>query len=70
MSNSKLMEQICDFRAKIAMYYTKIDLLKSEIHNLETKLYNSCVHVWIIDSTVCSEHTVYVCKKCGLGNYY
>lgn len=69
MSSQELIEQTHNLHQKIALLYVEIERLKKDLHATETKLFHTCEHEWIIDQYVCSEHTEYICKKCGLGNF-
>ena len=67
---SNIIEIRMNLKQKIIDRRNEIEFLKKELHRIETQLYHSCSHEWVIDPYVISEHTEYICKKCDLGKYF
>ena len=42
-----------------------VSSLQEDMNNMNNELHQKCAHVWIVDSSYCSENTVRVCKICN-----
>ncbi len=54
--------------AEISSLHTfKLQVRNSEntINHLKEMIYKICQHNFVVDSSSCSEHTEFVCTKCG-----
>lgn len=70
MDTVKLIETIGKIKSQIGEHYHTIDQLRKKLCKIESDLYLTCDHNWVIDTHVMSEHTEYKCSKCGLGPHF
>lgn len=61
-----LINQLKNVRTCIDNAYQMIDKLKKNQQTIVNELYQTCVHEWQCDPSIYSEHTEFICKKCGL----
>lgn len=66
MDINELIIKRNNIRRQINQYYNEIAILQQEMKHLEDKIYKLCLHEWVTDNLVISEHTRYICAKCGL----
>ena len=50
---------------KLYVLQNQLKIQESVINSLKQKIYNTCEHKWIIDSSSTNEHTEYICAECN-----
>jgi hypothetical protein len=65
-TNEDLMNIKKDIEAQMHQYYYCYNKCKNIISELNSNILNKCNHIWLIDTTACSEYTEYYCDTCGL----
>lgn len=68
MSNkiTELLSMLAYLQDEYDMRKEKLKECESSINFLIEKIYDTCLHEWIVDTTSGDDRTVFMCKECGL----
>lgn len=71
MSLAELINEKRNICTKIWEYEKILTTLRKENIRIQNFMAKVCIHEWEIDTAdIYNEHTVYVCKVCGIANGY